>query len=146
MELYLFLLLRQFDKNIACNKGQSNPLITIPSCSPNSMNISSRGKFFTIFWLIIIDNQGDCTNINTSTDCLCAEEDLDLFVSKLCYSCCLWCWAILGMDVVFSHLTDISTLTMNIVNIQIIFTHIRSSRIIYQKSVFLTFKKLVKFT
>lgn len=140
MELYFFLLLGQFDENIACNKGQSDTLITVSSCSSYSMNIGSWRELVTILWLIVVDNKCHCTNINTPTNGLCSEKDLNLFVSKLCYSCSLWCRAILGMDVVFAHLTYISTLTMDIINIEIIFTHIWSSWIIDQKPILLIFK------
>jgi hypothetical protein len=49
------------------------------------------------------------------------------------------------MDVVFTHLTDVSALTMNIVDIEIVLPHIRSPRVIDQKSVPFAFKELVKF-
>lgn len=50
------------------------------------------------------------------------------------------------MDVVLTHLTDVSALTVDIVNIEIVFAHIRCPRVIDQKSVPFAFKELVKFT
>lgn len=145
LEFDLLFVFSHLDETISFlfrNICQTDSFIWVSSCSAYTMDISDWAYLaFAFSWLWEVDDQGDCSDINTSTNCFCSEKDLDLSVSQTSNSGC-FCPCTIVRTIVSTPTN--SAPCMNIVDVEIMFSFGVCLSIVDNESILLFKKNLIE--
>jgi len=121
LELYPLLLLGHAHEYTAPHEGQSHALVTVAACPAHSVDVGSGGQILVFGGLVIVDDQGNCPDIDTSADGLRPQQHLDLLIPELGDPGGLGGRAVLGVQVVSAHHALGTALPVDVVDLEVDF-------------------------